>query len=482
MAQFVFENFVNTTLAEAASSTATTLTLSSATGLPSTLAQGQQIPLVLNSASNGSVFETCYITGINGATVTVLRAQEGTGAQQWNVGDFAYVAMTAGTTAPVIATHSPTASETLPVANQLVVTPGTLTAGIDLTLNDTAAAGSGVTIYGSAADYAVTVQSPVTTGSPYIELPDGSQVYSWVIPASSPGQSIKLEWDGTNWRAQTFGQTVVAPAAESNQAVQLKQLEDGSISPTFANESIAGTLSVSGDIETVSTGYNGTGLTVGWNFTDGEGEVDFLLGPQGGTGGLNIYQLNSNGDMVSTTPTLALSSGGNLTLSGDITTTGVTNSGNESIAGDLTVNGTTSLGRTIVAPATQSNEAVQLGQLNSLRGVYYDIAGGFSGLGSANNVLLDYVSVRAVTFGANFAGSLGIAGTAATADVVYTIEINGAAVGTMNFAAGAAAATFTSSGGAAVDLSAGQNLQVIGPATPDATLANLTFTLLGSAS
>ena len=224
MAQFVFENFVNTTLAAASSSTADTFTLSSTTGLPSTLAQGQQIPLVLNSASNGSVFEICYITAINGSTVTALRAREGTSAQNWNVGDFAYVAMTAGTTATVIATHSPTASETLPVANQLVVTPGTLTAGIDLTLNDTAAAGSGVTIYGSAADYAVTVQSPVTTGSPYIELPDGSQVYSWTIPASSPSQGIKFDWDGTNWRARTFGQTVVAPATQNNAAVQLGQV------------------------------------------------------------------------------------------------------------------------------------------------------------------------------------------------------------------------------------------------------------------
>ena len=224
MTQFVFENFVNTTLADAASSTATTLTLSSATGLPSTLAQGQQIPLVLNSASNGSVFEVCYITAINGSAVTVLRAQEGTSAQNWNVGDYAYVAMTAGTTAPVIATHSPTASETLPAVNRLVVTPGTLTAAIDLTLNDAAAAGSGATIYGSAADYAVTVQSPVTTGSPYIELPDGSQVYSWTIPAASPSQGIRVDWDGTNWRARTFGQQVVAPATQNNAAAQIGQI------------------------------------------------------------------------------------------------------------------------------------------------------------------------------------------------------------------------------------------------------------------
>ena len=270
MTQFVFENFVNTTLADAASSTATTLTLSSATGLPSALASGQQIPLVLNSASNGSVFEVCYITGINGSSVTVLRAQEGTSAQQWNVGDFAYIAMTAGTTAPVIATHSPTASETLPVANQLVVTPGTLTAGIDLTLNDAAAAGSGVTIYGSAADYAVTVQSPVTTGSPYIELPDGSQVYSWAIPAASPSQGIRVDWDGTNWRARTFGQEVVAPATQNNAAVQLGQVINGTPAIGSTASSTSAT-SVTATTATFTAPCNGWAIIFGYGQSDTSG-------------------------------------------------------------------------------------------------------------------------------------------------------------------------------------------------------------------
>ena len=289
MTQFVFENFVNTTLADAAYSSATTLTLSSATGLPSTLASGQQIPLVLNSTSNGSVFEICYITAINGSTVTVLRAQEGTSAQNWNVGDYAYVAMTAGTTAPIVAVHSPTASETLPVANQLVVTPGTLTAAIDLTLNDTAAAGSGVTVYGSAADYGVTVQSPVTTGSPYIELPDGSQVYSWTIPASSSSQGISVDWDGTNWRARTFGQTVTAPATANNQAVQLGQFTG-----------IGGNATSSSSVTSLTTSYSFTatsnGTAVGLYFASNNGSQVVTLGaPTTTVGTVTIYSGNNGG-------------------------------------------------------------------------------------------------------------------------------------------------------------------------------------------
>ncbi len=256
MTQFVFANNVSTTLAAATSNTANTFTLSSSANLP-TLLPGQIMPLTLNDAATRTVFEIVYVTAIDGTTLTVERAQEGTSAQNWNVGDYAYCAFTAGTTAPVVSTHSPSASETLPVANRLVVTPGTLTAAIDLTLNDQAAAGSSVDVFGSASAYEVTVQSPVTTGSPYIELPDGSQVYSWTIPASSPYQGIHADWDGTNWRCTTVGQTVVAPATSSNEAVTLGQLQNGTeslditgLTATSAringNAVITGTATVSG--------------------------------------------------------------------------------------------------------------------------------------------------------------------------------------------------------------------------------------------
>lgn len=223
MTAFVFANYVDTTLAAAASSTATSLSLSSSANLP-VLGPGEVMPLTLNDAATGLVYEIVYVTAISGTTLTVERAQEGTTAQNWSSGDYAFVSPTADTVSPVVGTHSPVASETLPAVNRLVVTPGTLTADIDLTLNDQAVAGSSVTVFGSASDYTATVQSPVTTGSPYIELPDGSQVYSWTIPAGSPSQGIRVVWDGTNWRAQTFGQTVVGAATADNEAVNLGQV------------------------------------------------------------------------------------------------------------------------------------------------------------------------------------------------------------------------------------------------------------------
>ena len=115
---------------------------------------------------------------------------------------------------------SPPASITL--GNTLhTVAQFTLTASGSVTLEPGSVVGQEITIYGGA--YALTVNSNVTSGSPYFLLPDESEVYSWTIPASGFAQGIRADWDGANWRAQTFGQTVVAPATQNNAAVQLGQ-------------------------------------------------------------------------------------------------------------------------------------------------------------------------------------------------------------------------------------------------------------------
>lgn len=101
---------------------------------------------------------------------------------------------------------------------------------------------------------------------------------------------------------------------------------------------VTGSTNIQGEIANKTSGFNGTGLNIGWNFTNGQGEVDLLLGPQGGSGGLNIYQLNSSGAMISTTPLLALSSSGTLSLSGGLSTA------SSNIAGNLQVGGTSNLG------------------------------------------------------------------------------------------------------------------------------------------
>jgi hypothetical protein len=88
-----------------------------------------------------------------------------------------------------------------------------------------------------------------------------------------------------------------------------------------------------------SATYSAVGLSVGWNATN-EGEVDFFLGPQGGSGGLNMYQLNSSGTVVSSTPIFQLSPSGTLTLANNLYAVNLNGSGNLSVTGTASIGGT----------------------------------------------------------------------------------------------------------------------------------------------
>lgn len=110
----------------------------------------------------------------------------------------------------------------------------------------------------------------------------------------------------------------------------------------------------------------------------------------------------------------------------------------------------------------------------------FDVTAFYPGVPSASATLLRVPIARAVTFPANFASSAGKASANATASTAFDLQKNGATVGTMTFGAGSASATFTSSGGAAVNFAAGDVLGVVAPATPDATLANVGLVLAGT--
>ena len=183
------------------------------------------------------------------------------------------------------------------------------------------------------------------------------------------------------------------------------------------NATVNGLFTANYNIKGQTLTYNNTGLTVGWNFTNGQGEVDLLLGPQGGPGGLNIYQLNVSGDMVSTTPILALSNTGQLTIQGEA----------------------------IVAPATQNNAAVQLGQLfignrksvftangtftvpSAVTTIWVSGCGGGGG-GGGGNVL--FSTTQGAGGGGGYPGSIAIKNSiAVTPGEVLTITVGAAGVG-----------------------------------------------------
>src|SRR6516225_3436015 len=106
------------------------------------------------------------------------------------------------------------------------------------------------------------------------------------------------------------------------------------------------------------------------------------------------------------------------------------------------------------------------------------VSGSYTGLPTANLVVQRYVFAGTVMFAAGLTGSQGTAGVAATAATTYSIRKNGSNVGTMVFAAGATTATFTMA--SATTFMAGDVVTMVAPASPDATLANLARTLVGS--
>lgn len=100
--------------------------------------------------------------------------------------------------------------------------------------------------------------------------------------------------------------------------------------------------------------------------------------------------------------------------------------------------------------------------------------------GRTGNAALIAAILPSVTchFAAALAGSRAKAGVAATAAAVFSVRKNGTEVGTITFPAGATAGDFAAA--AAIDLVNTDELTVVGPATADATLADLRITLHGT--
>lgn len=110
----------------------------------------------------------------------------------------------------------------------------------------------------------------------------------------------------------------------------------------------------------------------------------------------------------------------------------------------------------------------------------FDVHAFYPGVPTASAKVLRVPVARAVNFAANFAGSYAKASANATGSTVFDIQKNGSSIGSATFAAGAASATFTTSGGTSQSLAAGDVLAIVAPATADATLADIGFALAGT--
>lgn len=106
----------------------------------------------------------------------------------------------------------------------------------------------------------------------------------------------------------------------------------------------------------------------------------------------------------------------------------------------------------------------------------YDLSCQFVGVPTAAAVGLRFPAVRAFTLASS--GQKGTAGTAATAQSDFLVKVNGTLKATLRFAA--AGTTCTVVGGTAATIAAGDVITIEGPASPDATLADIGFTLTGT--
>ena len=97
---------------------------------------------------------------------------------------------------------------------------------------------------------------------------------------------------------------------------------------------------------------------------------------------------------------------------------------------------------------------------------------------AAGVLVFKLVVVRAFTLPAGLTGSRGHAGSAATALAEFELRKNGSSIGTTQFAAGSATASFTLA--SATSLAEGDRLELVAPSPQDATLADLTILLKGS--
>ncbi len=97
MAQLLFSNNAQTTLAGPISSTALSVAVASGSGVefPSPGAN-QYFVLSLTDAATQTEKEIVWVTAKSGDVFTIVRAQENTTAQAWNAGDLAWNGITAG--------------------------------------------------------------------------------------------------------------------------------------------------------------------------------------------------------------------------------------------------------------------------------------------------------------------------------------------------------------------------------------------------
>lgn len=201
--QFVWANNAASTLAGPISNTTTTLNVASGQGalFPNPSA-GQQFALTMTDAATGLNTEIMYCTARSGDTLTVVRAQEGTVAQNWLAGDPCANLITAGQMAAMIQGATLYPARIVTGSGAFAMTTADASGGVGLnrttslaTSSTTLPAGAGIgqtyeieDLAGNFFNYPVTVNAPAgmtIAGQPSVTL-------------NVNRQSVKFRYYGNN--------------------------------------------------------------------------------------------------------------------------------------------------------------------------------------------------------------------------------------------------------------------------------------------
>jgi hypothetical protein len=288
MTLFVFANNVNTTLASGISPTATSLTLSSYTGLPSSIPAGYVLVITLMDQATRSVFEVIYASAVSGATLSGLaRGQEGTSGLSWLTNDFAYSAPTAGQMTNCV--QLPALGAYVPIAGGTMTGPlgiGASAAGYELNV---AAPGNNTALFSANGAYQCGVYYDAPSGQQSALFLTNATVNKWVLlrTASNLFQLIDSVNNKAFLTATAGGSLNLGPA--QNVTISQTGLTAFAVSPTMptpvggANNSQGAPTAyvdgaVNGAIEGIKTALNGAtayampGVTdlnspsLGWNY------------------------------------------------------------------------------------------------------------------------------------------------------------------------------------------------------------------------
>lgn len=211
MSTILFANNASSTLAGAISNTAVTCNLAVGTGVlfPAPGA-GQYFVGTFNDAATGLLTEIVHVTNVTVDTITIVRAQEGTTALNWNAGDLFANLLTAGTLQTIEASI-PSSGGIRVVAGGSTIAPlstdGTVviknatTSPTVYQMPSSPATGLKVAIKDGAGNFGAASGS--TGGKCTVVTTDGTQIdgiagaTGYIM--SADWQATSLEFDGTEW-------------------------------------------------------------------------------------------------------------------------------------------------------------------------------------------------------------------------------------------------------------------------------------------